>query len=515
MEEQRRLVETGERLRIGDVGPQSKGALEVVGGVGQRSDLLRFEPGSHGGGEGVRLLVGCAPVVGEQRPSDVFGSARQLGLCGQRGCGRFVQPLALAGEQLVVHGFAHQRVAEPASLALQHQDLVGDGLAQRLADLADRPPGHGRQQPIVDRAADQRCLTQHGLDRLRKPGDAGEDRVANGVRERTRTRPHREQLLGVERVALGTGQDVVDDRVSRHPPGDASQEHGQLAAGHPGDLDVLDRRAAGQLAEQRPHRVATVDVVGSVADHQRNLRRTQVASQERDEVPGRRIGPMQVLDRHEQPGRALTHRLEQRHGLLEDRPRTHLAPVTPAGQQRPELGRHLAQQPIDHLDSERRPQPPQHLDERAVADPDVTEIDAAAHRRHAAAGLQPPAQLVDQAGLADSGVATDQHQLGLAPCGLGRTLELAQLGLAPDERRTRHPLRHRLSMDQRLSVRRACGLPDQHGPSVRMAAATRIRPDTSNPARRPLSPVARSSAIRDRTGADKGSPDARGPCRSG
>ena len=88
MEEQGRLVETGERLRIGDGGPKAKGALEVVGGVGLRSDLLRFEPGSHGGGEGVRLLVGCAPVVGEQRPSDVFGSARQFGLCGQCGCGR-------------------------------------------------------------------------------------------------------------------------------------------------------------------------------------------------------------------------------------------------------------------------------------------------------------------------------------------------------------------------------------------------------------------------------------------
>ena len=93
----------------------------------------------------------------------MFGSARQFGLCGQCGCGRFVQSLPLAGQQLVVHGFAHQRVTEPAAVALEHQDLVGDGLAQRLADLAERPPGHGRQQPIVDGAADQRCLTQHAL----------------------------------------------------------------------------------------------------------------------------------------------------------------------------------------------------------------------------------------------------------------------------------------------------------------------------------------------------------------
>ena len=110
----------------------------------------------------------------------------------------------------------------------------------------------------------------------------------------------------------------------------------------------------------------------AVADHQRDLRRAQMAGQVGDEVAGRRISPVQVLDPHEQPGPTLTHRLEQRHGLFEDRPRAHLAPGTTAGQQRPELGRHVVEQPIDHLDAERRPQPTQHLDERAVADPDVT-----------------------------------------------------------------------------------------------------------------------------------------------
>ncbi len=129
MEEQLNLVEPGERLRIGDGGPQLEGALEVGAGVGGGSHLVRFEPGSDGGGEGVRLLTRRVPVVGEQRPPDMFGAAGQIGLCREHGGGRLVQPLALAGEQLVVHGFAHQCVTEPASVALQDQDVVGNGLA--------------------------------------------------------------------------------------------------------------------------------------------------------------------------------------------------------------------------------------------------------------------------------------------------------------------------------------------------------------------------------------------------
>ena len=458
----------------------------MAAGVGEGPYLVRFEPGTHRGRQGVRLLTRGAPVVGEQRPADVFGPAGEVGVGGQDGGGRLVQPLALAGEQLVVDGFAHQGVPEAAPVASLHQDVVGDGLAQRFAHLDEWTSGHRRQQPIVDRAARRGGLAEHGLGRLGQPSDAGKDGVSNGVGG-TRTRPDCEQLFGVERVALGTDQHVVDDRVGRHSTGDAGQQHGELTAGHPRDPDVLHGGAAGQLAQQRSHRVATMDVVGSIADHQGNLRRAQVPSQERDEVPGRRVGPVQILDDHDQPGRVLTQRFEQRQRLLQDRPGTHLALVAPTAQQRPQLGRHLVEQPVDHLDAERRPQPTQHLDERAIADPDVAEIDAATHRRHAAAGLQPPAQLIDQAGLADTGVATDEHQLRFASSRVRRTFEMAQLGLASDERWTRDPLRHRLSMQQPSIVLRARALFVHHAPSVRIAATPRIRSGTSNLARCPLS----------------------------
>ena len=349
-----------------------------------------------------------------------------------------MQPVTLAGEQLVIHGFARQRVAEAASVAFEHQDLVGDSLAQRLADLTDRASGHGGQQPIIDRAADQGCLTQHGLDRSWKPADACEDGVANGGGECTRTCPDREQLLGVERVAVGAGQNIVDDRVSRHPTGDARQKDRQLTTSHPGDVHVLHHRVAGQLVEHRLYRVTTMDVVGAVTDHQRNFRRAQVAGQERDEVAGRPVGPVQVLDRHEQPGRAFAHGLEQGQGLLEDRPRTHVAPATSTGQQRQQLGCDLVQQRLEQLCTERRPQPAENLDERSMRDPDVAQIDAAGHHAPAATLLQPVAQLIDQAGFAHPGVAADQNELGLALCSLDRTLQLAQLGVAPDERRTRN-----------------------------------------------------------------------------
>ena len=105
--EQRRLVETGERFRVGDVGPHFDGPLEVVGGFGQRSDVLRLQPRLDGCGERVRSLTGGVPVMGHECPRRVFRASRQLRVRGQRTSGASVQPLALAGQKVVVDGFPH------------------------------------------------------------------------------------------------------------------------------------------------------------------------------------------------------------------------------------------------------------------------------------------------------------------------------------------------------------------------------------------------------------------------
>ena len=195
-------------------------------------------------------------------------------------------------------------------------------------------------------------------------------------------------------------------------------------ASHAAELEVLDRRAAGQLAEQQPHRMARVDVVGAVAHHQRNLGRSQVAGQERDQVASRRVGPVQVLDDHDQPRRALADSFEQRQRLLEDRCRMHLTAATATGEQRLQLRRPLAEQPVELLRTERPSQPLHDFEQWEEADADVIQIDTAADRRNPTCDLHAAAQLVDQAALADARIATDDDQLSLFSSGLDCMFEV-------------------------------------------------------------------------------------------
>ena len=78
-------------------------------------------------------------------------------------------------------------MTESASVTLADQDLMGDGLTHRRADLRDWPPGGRRQQPIINGAADEGGHAQHGLDELRQPSDTGEDRVPDRCRKGTPT----------------------------------------------------------------------------------------------------------------------------------------------------------------------------------------------------------------------------------------------------------------------------------------------------------------------------------------
>jgi hypothetical protein len=96
----------------------------------------------------------------------------------------------------------------------------------------------------------------------------------------------------------------------------------------------------------------------------------------------------------------------------------------------------------------------EHFNQRAVADADVSEIDASTHRHDSSACLDRPAQLIDETRLADTSIAPDEHQLRPLSCSHRCALRMTQLEFAADKCRTRHPFRHRSSMDQPLSAQR-------------------------------------------------------------
>ena len=83
---------------------------------------------------------------------------------------------------------------------------------------------------------------------------------------RPRARP--QQLLGKERVALAAGKHPLKQLRFDRPFDRVVQQFGHLCMRKPRQLNAFDIRTPGELGQQRPQRMTTVDVVRAVAEHQ-------------------------------------------------------------------------------------------------------------------------------------------------------------------------------------------------------------------------------------------------------
>jgi hypothetical protein len=160
-------------------------------------------------------------------------------------------------------------------------------------------PLAGRQQP------------QQLLGRRRQRLDAQHQRLAQ--RRRQRAAPVQaggEQLLGEQRVALAAQVEALDEPVLRRRAQDVTQRLGELGARQRGELDPARAPGALELGQQRPQRVAAVQLVGAVGADDEHALTAQAARQERQEVARRAIRPVQVLD-HQHDGVLRAELLEQ------------------------------------------------------------------------------------------------------------------------------------------------------------------------------------------------------------
>ena len=114
-------------------------------------------------------------------------------------------------------------------------------------------------------------------------------------------RPGREQLLGEERVAVasGPGPRRAAAAAGAAPRMPASRAPSSSRSRRPSS----SRSTVGvavQLGQPRPQRVAAVQLVAAVGGHQHDRGLGQVGHQERQQVQGRAVGPVQVLDGQDQ-----------------------------------------------------------------------------------------------------------------------------------------------------------------------------------------------------------------------
>ena len=130
-----------------------------------------------------------------------------------------------------------------------------------------------------------------------------------------------QQLLHEERVALGAAPDLVEElRIGRF-----AEDRGQLgrdvALPEAVERQELRPPAPAQLGEERHERVAGDQrLAAHRRHHQRPRPASQVGEQESEEVPGRAVGPMEVVEEERHERAAPRHFEPVEHPLEEPRP---------------------------------------------------------------------------------------------------------------------------------------------------------------------------------------------------
>ena len=238
--------------------------------------------------------------MGDARGQMRAAVARQpFGPCLQRTRQRQVQRRALAGQQVVDDHLAQQRVAERVeALVVGDDELRGDGLAHGHARIEGARRGQDLVvQPLAGREHAQQLLRVRG-----EPLDPQHQRVTQGRRERAApVRPGREQLLGEQRVAFRAREQAPQQVAARRLAEDVRELLAQLVARERPQLDAAGARVALQLGEQRAQGMAAVQLVRPVGRHHQHALAAQRRSQVDEERPRGAVGPVQVLDRQQQP----------------------------------------------------------------------------------------------------------------------------------------------------------------------------------------------------------------------
>jgi len=439
---------------VGDLWPDLQRPLEVpqrlgrsvTGGQLRRLDRRLERP---------RQVVGRPPVQRERRgDGDVPAGERGIGR--QRLAVRGVDPHPLARKRVAVDGIARQCMAEEvAAIGLvDDEHVVLDGLSQRRVELGLNEASDRGEQPVGHGATPGRRDAQQPLGGRIEALDAGEEDVTQGQRQLVGVRAalHRtEDLLDQECVALRALVDLVHEPRARPRAQDGLELPRDLRTPEALQLDALHGTYALPAGDQRPQRMAAVQLVGAEADDHEHAIGVQGAHEQGHEVERRPVRPVQILDHEheravggqplddaddelEQAGRPA---LTQRRGAdraVRVEVRQHLRQIGAGG---PDEGVELLGRRVAHERAE-------HVGERAERQALAAHLDAAAREDPRARGARALGGLLDEPRLAHAGLPAEEHGRGIAPDGsVERGRQRRQLGLPADEDRTHESASHR------------------------------------------------------------------------
>jgi hypothetical protein len=236
----------------------------------------------------------------------------------------------LAGQQLIVHGLADQRVPERIAVRVGKQHICRHGGPYRPGEDGAVHPGDRGEQPVTSPLAAGARDADHLLRLLRQPAQAGYQQVAQRLRQPGAQLPVTKEGLHEQRVAVGAAIHGREQLITWLTADDPRDELVGVLTGEPAQIQPGDPADPAKLGEQRAQRVGTAQLIGPVGHHdQHAVQGRLVTNQERQKVRGRTIRPVQVLD--EQDHRAgFGQALQQDEHLLEQ-PRPCLARIIRPG----------------------------------------------------------------------------------------------------------------------------------------------------------------------------------------
>ncbi len=291
----------------------------------------------------------------------------------------------------------------------QQQVMLPGGAQTRVEDVGGDLDGGG-QQPVADPASADGSRPHDLLGALVESIEAGEQQFVER-RWHVPLAGGGGELFGEERVAVGPFQHGTDQPIRWLRPEDAAELLGDVAGTEGCQPDVVDALDPLEFGEQPAQWIAALQVVGAVRRHQQHAGKLRASGENRQQIAGRSVRPMDVLD-------------DEHDRLLAGSPtqcgRQCLGGSSPVAIAVAELGEHFVDRGV-----------------RCAALGDVEALPRQHHRTHRGGPLR---QLGDQARLSDSSVATHEHgRRGTGHRCFQGDGQVPQLVGASHEPRTGHP----------------------------------------------------------------------------
>ncbi len=288
--------------------PELQCPLQVAAGLGEAERALRCDRRLHRGRQGSGVVSGRVPVPGE------LGGGRTVGEAPVRrqrlGTGP-VEGGPLRREELFLDGLAQQAVPEGVAAAswLDQEQLLVHALADAPHQLLLGEPAEGGKQLVADGHPRDRHHGEHRGCRRAQVADAGQQHLAEGGWQVLLAGNHgSKQLLGKEGVASRAGPDGIDDVRPRGSAQDVAELAGHLRPAEAPELDELGGGPPYHLGEPGVEGVPRHQGVASVGADEEEAVPPEVSGEEREQVPGGAVRPVQVFDhQHDraEPGRLL------------------------------------------------------------------------------------------------------------------------------------------------------------------------------------------------------------------